>query len=100
MYADLVRKSRAFGGVAKKAQLYKKYNPDLIRFVFWIFSISTALRFITQFLYGFLFVKTFTYFITVFSILQVVSILLFFFSIWGRIRPVGSQIREKKGEKF
>ncbi len=78
----------------------KKYNPDLIRFIFWVFSISTALRFIAQFLYGFLFANTLTYFITLFSFLQVISILLFFYSMWGRIRPVGSQVREKRGEKF
>ncbi len=77
-----------------------KYNPDLIRFIFWIFSISTALRFIFQFLYGFLYLQWLTFFITVVSALQVISILLFFYSMWGRIRPVGSQIREKKGEKF
>jgi TM2 domain-containing membrane protein YozV len=31
---------------------------------------------------------------------QAVGVLLFFWTIWGRIRPVGSQIREARGERF
>ncbi len=78
----------------------KKYNPDLIRFVFWLMTISTALRFVFQLLYGFLYSGWFAYVITIASIFQIISIILFFYSIWGRIRPVGSHIREKRGEKF
>ena len=78
----------------------KKYNPDLIRFVYWLITTSTALRFIFQMLYGFLFIKWFTYIITIASFLQIVSFVLLFYSVWNRIRPVGSHIREKRGEKF
>ncbi len=78
----------------------KKYNPDLIRFVFWLMALSTALRFVFQMLYGFLFSEWITYAITCMSVFQIISIVLFFYSVWGRIRPVGSHIREKKGEKF
>ena len=28
------------------------------------------------------------------------GVALFFYTMWGRIRPVGSQLREAKGEKF
>jgi hypothetical protein len=32
--------------------------------------------------------------------LQGIAIGVFFFTMWTRIRPVGSQAREAKGEKF
>jgi hypothetical protein len=32
--------------------------------------------------------------------MQIAAIALFFFSIWGRIRPIGSALREAAGEKF
>ena len=38
--------------------------------------------------------------IVLFSFAQIGGILLFFHTMWGRIRPVGSQIREAKGERF
>jgi hypothetical protein len=31
---------------------------------------------------------------------QIVGILLFFYTTWTRIRPVGSATREAKGERF
>jgi heme/copper-type cytochrome/quinol oxidase subunit 1 len=78
----------------------QKYNPDLILIIYWLMTSSTLLRFIFQFIKGIHYSETFDYFIFITSALQVVSMILFFYSIWGRIRPVGSQIREARGEKF
>lgn len=78
----------------------KKYNPDLILIVYWLMTISTLLRFIFQVIKGLYWSETFDYYIAIASALQVISMLLFFYSIWGRIRPVGSKIREARGEKF
>jgi hypothetical protein len=78
----------------------KKYNPDLILTVYWLMTISTLLRFIFQFLKGLNWSETFDYYIAGASFLQVISMFLFFYSMWGRIRPVGSKIREARGEKF
>ncbi len=78
----------------------KKYNPTLILVTFWLMTISTVLRFVFQAAAGFVFIDWINIMITVTSVFQVAAILLFFYSIWGRIRPVGSHIREAKGEKF
>ncbi len=78
----------------------KLYKPDLILFVYYIFSISTLIRFLTQFIFAFYSIEFLKWLIVIASILQVAGIILFFISIWGRIRPVGSHIRESKGEKF
>ena len=78
----------------------KKYNPSLILFTYWLMTISTALRFIFQIISAFTFLNFIEISISIFSSLQVLAIILFFYAMWGRIRAVGSQFREAKGEKF
>ena len=78
----------------------KNYNPNLISITYWILTIATALRFAFQVAASFYFIFWVNTSIVIFSSLQVVAIILFFYSMWGRIRAVGSQYREAKGEKF
>lgn len=78
----------------------KKYNPDLISITYWLLTIATALRFIFQVTASFYVISWVNIAIAIVSSLQVVAIILFFYSMWGRIRAVGSQYREAKGEKF
>src|SRR3989339_2252046 len=78
----------------------KRYNPNLILVVYWLMTAATILRFISQVIGSFYFIEWISTSIFIFSSLQVVALFLFFYSIWGRIRPVGSQYREAKGEKF
>ncbi len=78
----------------------KKYDPDKILISYWLMTASTALRFISQVTASFFYTEWLGWTITVFSVFQVAAIIYFFYAIWGRIRPVGSHIREAKGEKF
>ncbi len=78
----------------------KLYKPGLILFIYYFFSISTLVRFSAQVTFSFYSDELLKWVIVIASILQVTGIILFFISIWGRIRPVGSHIRESKGEKF
>jgi hypothetical protein len=78
----------------------KRYNSDLIWIVYWIMTIATLLRFIFQSIGSYYFIKWVNISIVIFSSLQVIAMILFFYSMWGRIRAVGSQFREAKGEKF
>ena len=78
----------------------KQYNPDLISVTYWLLTIATALRFVLQVTASIYFIYWVNIATVIFSSLQVVSIILFFYSMWGRIRAVGSQYREAKGEKF
>jgi len=63
-------------------------------------TISTALRFIFQVIGAYYYIPWVNVLIVVFSTFQVLAMILFFYSMWGRIRAVGSQYREAKGEKF
>lgn len=78
----------------------KRYNPSVILFSYWLMTISTLLRFVFQVIANFVYRDWIHYLIAAFSLFQVVAMVIFFYSIWGRIRPVGSHIREAKGEKF
>lgn len=78
----------------------KKYNPDLILVTYWLMTTATALRFVMQVIASYYYIKWINIAIVVFSSLQVLAMILFFYSMWGRIRGVGSQYREAKGEKF
>lgn len=78
----------------------KKYNPDLILVTYWMMTISTALRFLFQVIGAYTYSYLVNVAIVVFSSFQVLAMILFFYSMWGRIRAVGSQYREAKGEKF
>ncbi len=78
----------------------KKYNPDLIWVTYWMITIATALRFVMQVIASYFYISWVNVSVAIFSSLQVLAMILFFYSIWGRIRAVGSQQREAKGERF
>lgn len=68
--------------------------------LYWLMTFETALRFIFQVSANIIISEKLKTLIALSSILHVVAIILFFYSMRGRIRPVGSQYREAKGEKF
>ncbi|MCF8306802.1 MAG: hypothetical protein K9I71_11555 [Ignavibacteriales bacterium] len=78
----------------------KKYNPDLILVTYIIMTAATALRFTAQVILSFTIIEWLEILVFMASMLQTLAIILFFYTIWGRIRAVGSQIREARGEKF
>ena len=78
----------------------KKYNPDIIKASYWVYTGSTLLRFVAEVFQG-LQPRGIADAIGFWSsALQVLAAGTIIYSIWGRIRPVGSQIREGRGEKF
>lgn len=78
----------------------RKYKPEIILIIYGMMTISTTVRFIAEIANGYLNDPISGKIIFAASAGQILSFLLFFYSIWGRIRPIGSHIREAKGEKF
>ena len=78
----------------------KKYNPTLIWITYWMITFGTAFRFLFELLSSFVPLDFLSIFIAFSATMQVAAIILYFYSMWGRIRSVGSHIREAKGEKF
>lgn len=78
-----------------------RYNPDVISVSYWIMTISTSLRYISQVISSFEELQFIRWLITIFSLGQIIAIVVFFYGMWSRIRSSGgSRMREMKGEKF
>lgn len=77
-----------------------KYDPDRVWKFYWIFSISTAGRFLLEIAMGIWSRHGLEVIGFAFSALQVVGMIGLIYSLWDRVRPVGSQIREEAGQKF
>lgn len=79
----------------------KMYKPAVILAVYYIITISTLLRFVSQVISSFSTPnEVLRFLLTISSFGQVLGIIMFFISMWGRIRSVGSHIRESQGERF
>ena len=79
----------------------KLYKPDLILTTYFLITTSTLIRFVSQVISAFTLPNELLKLIlTISAVGQVLGIIIFFISMWGRIRSVGSHIRESKGEKF
>jgi heme/copper-type cytochrome/quinol oxidase subunit 1 len=82
-----------------------QYDPRLAATAYWILTIGTAARVGGEVMRSDLFRMNMTYLwlrvaIVAAGFLQGIGIGVFFYTIWTRIRPVGSQAREAKGERF
>lgn len=79
----------------------KLYKPNLILAAYFIITSSTLIRFVSQVISAFVLPnELLKLLLTISALGQVLGIIIFFISIWGRIRSVGSHIRESRGEKF
>jgi len=77
-----------------------RYRPSLIAAAYWMLLTSTAGRFVAEigrvridglWLRGVVIAA---------GIGQAVGLAVYFYTMWSRIRPVGSRIREAAGERF
>lgn len=76
------------------------YRPFLTELAYWLLTISTALRVVGELARNSLSAPWLRWTIVLAGLGQAIAILLFFYNMWSRIRPVGSRAREESGEKF
>jgi len=77
-----------------------RYSPRTATAAYWLLAVGTATRIICELLRqssSMAWLRTVT---LIAGCLQVVAIALFFYTMWSRIRPLGSQVREAQGERF
>lgn len=78
----------------------QQYDPRLAAAAYWLLTVGTAVRVageLARSSFGSMWLRSA---IVVGGLAQFAGIALFFFTMWPRIRSVGSHIREAKGEKF
>jgi uncharacterized protein involved in response to NO len=78
----------------------ERYSPRLAGGAYWVLTVATALRVGGELLRAGVDALWLRLLVAAAGIGQIVGILLFFYTIWTRIRPVGSAAREAKGERF
>lgn len=79
----------------------KFYKPNVILITYYLMTVSTVIRFTSQVVSSFIEPsEVLKFFLTISAAGQVLAMIIFFISMWGRIRSVGSHIRESQGEKF
>ncbi len=82
-----------------------RYDPRLAGAAYWLITIGTAARVTGEVMRSSLFgmnVSALSLRVAIVGagFLQAIALGVFFFTMWSRIRPVGSQAREAKGERF
>jgi heme/copper-type cytochrome/quinol oxidase subunit 1 len=81
----------------------RRYRPVLVEGAYWLLTIGTLLRAASEFWHdsadrawgprlGWLIVAG--------SLSQIAALILFFATMWSRIRGIGSRDREARGERF
>lgn len=84
----------------RAAQGDTRYAPARIEAVYWILTTSTAARFVAEALRAWLDHPLLRWLIVLGGLGQIAGLLFYFWTMWTRIRPAGSQLREAAGERF
>lgn len=78
----------------------QRYRPERIDAAYWILLVSTLSRFLTEAARAWVSASWLGWIVVLGGAGQVLGLGLFFWTMWSRIRPVGSHLREAKGERF
>ena len=77
-----------------------RYSPRAAEAAYWLVALGTAARVAGELARPALAAAWLRWGVVLAGLAQLAGIALFFFTMWSRIRPVGSQAREAKGERF
>ena len=78
----------------------RRYSPGRIEAAYWILTVATATRVLSELLQASAVAALMRWPAVLGGFGQITGLALYFWSMWARIRPVGSQAREAKGERF
>lgn len=77
-----------------------RYRPENAELVYWTLLISTCLRFFFELMRAWATPQWFGWVVFLAGLGQTVALVLFFVTMWPRIRAAGSKMREAAGERF
>lgn len=77
-----------------------RYRPELVSVAYWFATLGTSGRVGGEVVHTFTRASWLGWAIVISGLAQMTGMLLFFWAMWPRIRPVGSALREKEGERF
>jgi len=76
------------------------YRPELITAAYWLLTIATATRIVGELARPSVSSLALRVVVALSGVSQATAILLFFGTMWSRVRPLGSRGREEAGERF
>ncbi|MGE5443379.1 MAG: cbb3-type cytochrome c oxidase subunit I [Ignavibacteriales bacterium] len=74
-----------------RPQSEKHYSPKLAEIIYWLLTLGTAIRFISEVTSPYVTWIVLKWLIILGGIFQVLAGLLFVYNVWIRVRPVGKQ---------
>lgn len=77
-----------------------RYRPERAEAAYWILTLATGGRFVAEAARAWLPVRWLGWIVVAGGLGQVLGLALYFWNLWPRIRPVGSHVREARGERF
>lgn len=78
----------------------ERYRPERVEAAYWILALSTAARFVAEASRAWVLEGWLGWVVILGGVGQAAGLLFYFWTMWTRIRPVGSHLREAKGERF
>lgn len=77
-----------------------RYRPERAELSYWILTVSTGGRFFAEAARAWYFDPWLAWVAVAGGFGQAIGVAIYFHTMWTRIRPVGSHLREAKGERF
>lgn len=78
----------------------QRYRPVLAETAYWLLLFGTAGRFLAEAARAWVSTPALGWVVLLGALSQTAALAVYFWTMWTRIRPVGSHLREAKGEKF
>jgi hypothetical protein len=78
----------------------RRYRPGRIAAAYWLLTAGTAIRVGGELVRAWSDPPGLPWLITVAGLAQIAAVALYFWTMWNRIRPLGSRLREAQGERF
>lgn len=77
-----------------------RYQPRVAEVAYWLLTLGTVVRITGELSRIWLSALSIRWLVVLASFAQIAGIGFFFYTMWSRIRPVGSRAREEQGERF
>lgn len=77
-----------------------RYSPALAESAYWLLTAGTAVRVAGELARTVVDAAWLRWMVVLAGFSQIAGLAVFFYTMWFRIRGVGSQIRESRGERF
>jgi hypothetical protein len=77
-----------------------RYRPERIDAAYWMLTTATAVRIAGEVARSPLDAAWLRWIVSAAGLVQILGFAIYFWTMWPRIRPLGSHLREAKGQRF